>query len=198
MTPPPENTLAAFPPSRTAGNVVLRPLTLAGAILLGRDGVDCRRAVPHDKLFRAAYILAQCGDDAFAANDERGYRRFLRKAKCGLKELCSAVEAVLNDAFETWVKPPAPTGKTVEHLTPHGLGWPLEWAEFLCGEYGWTWREALAMPVATVFALGAACRQRHGGRHAGFDYIERQYRKEIKTGRAKPFDPFDKRKEKAV
>lgn len=177
MTVPVENATAAFPPERKAGNVVLRPLTLAGAIRLGEAGVDCGAAVPRDRLVQAAFILS----------GEADFRRFARRAKCGLKELARTVETVLNDAFSTWIRPRAEdSGSQCVQLTPHGIGWPLEWAEFLCGEYGWGWREALDTPVATVFALAAACRQRHGGKHAGLDYIERQYRKDLKAGRVKP------------
>ncbi len=177
MIPPVENALAAFPPSSKAGNVVLRPLTLGAAIRLGCEGVDCGARIPEGKIFQAAFVLS----------GESDYRRFLRRAKCGLQELSKALETVLNEAFATWIKPPAPSGASVvKHLTPHGLGWPLECAEFLCSEYGWSWQTALDTPVATCFALMAACRQRNGGKHAGLDYIERRYSKEIKAGRARP------------
>lgn len=177
MIPPPENAVAAFPPSRRAGNVELGPLTLAGAIRLGEAGVDCGVAVPRDRLVQAAFILSGGKD----------FRRFARRSKCGFKELAKAVETVLNDAFSTWIRPlPAADAPSCLQLTPHGLGWPLEWAEFLCSEYGWTWRAALDTPVATVFALAAACRQRNGGRHAGLDYIERKYRQDVKAGKVKP------------
>jgi len=175
MQVPRENWLAAFPPDVRAGNVVLRPLTLAGAIRLGEAGLDCGRAVPREKLFEAAFVLS----------GETDYRRFLRRAKCGLRELSAAVETVLNDAFATVVRPAAQKNAT-KHLTPHGLGWPLELAEFLCAEYGWSWREALDTPVVTVYALAAAARQRTGGRHGGFDYLERQYNEDVKAGRAMP------------
>ena len=177
MTVPRENWIAAFPPSETAGNVTLGPLTLGGAIRLARIGVETNRRVPKEKLFAAAFVLSGEGDE----------RRFLRRAKCGLNELSNAVETVLNTAYETWVKAKREaSSQTVGHLTPHGIGWPLEYAEFLCAEYGWSFRDALATPVATAFALEVACRQRHGGRHAGLDYVERQYRRDLKSGKAKP------------
>jgi hypothetical protein len=176
MIPPVENAIAAFPPIRKAGNVTLKPLTLAGAIKLGEVGVDCGSAVPRDKLIQAAFILSQ----------ETDFRRFSKKFKCGCNALAVAVERTLNDAFATWIKPAITEASKTIRLTPNGLGWPLEWAEFLCGEYGWRWQEAIETPVATVFALAAACRQRHGGKHAGFDYVERQYRKDLKAGKIKP------------
>lgn len=186
MKVPRENWLAAFPPSVAAGNVVLGPLTLAGAIRLGEAGIDCGRAVPRDRLFEAAFVLSGKAD----------YRRFLRRAKCGLEELSRAVEEVLNTAFATWVKPAAQKDAP-RHVTPHGLGWPLEFAEMLCAEYGWGWKEALDTPVVTVYALAAAARQRNGGRHAGFDYVEREYNEDVKAGRVRPV-AIDSRKEKAV
>lgn len=178
MTIPRENWIAAFPSSVKAGNVILRPLTLGGAIRLARIGVETNRRVPKEKLFKAAFVLSGEADE----------RRFLKRVKCGLQELSNAVETVLNEAYETWVK--AATGANqhkVAHLTPHGIGWPLEYIEFLCAEYGWSFQEALDTPVATAYALEVACRQRNGGRHAGLDYIERQYQKDIKSGKAKPF-----------
>lgn len=192
MDVPRENVIAAFPTSVKAGNVVLRPLTLGGAIRLAERGISTGARVPKDKLFVAAWILS--GEAVGAgpsrprcSSREKDLRRFLRKAKCGLQELSNAVEEVLNTAYETFVKPAAAQGKQVGHMTPHGLGWTLEFAEWLCAEYGWSWQTALDTPVATVYALAAACRQRNGGRHAGLDYIERKYRADIKAGKAKPF-----------
>ena len=178
--------MAAFPPSRRAGNVVLRPLTLAGAVRLGEIGVDCGEPVARDKLMEVAFILS----------GGREWRRFLRQAKCGLSELSRAVEAVLNDAFATFVKPMPAKGGTI-HLTPHGLGWPIEYAEWLCAEYGWGWGEALQTPVATVYALEAAARQRNGGSHGGLDYNQRRYAAELKAGTAPPVR-LDNGKEMAV
>lgn len=176
MQVPPENWLAAFPPDVKAGNIVLRPLTLAGAIRLGAVGLDCGKAVPREKLFEAAFVLSE----------EKDYHRFLRRAKCGLKALSTAVETIMNGAFETMLAPRAEQQVPTQHLTPHGLGWPLEFAEFLCAEYGWSWQESLATPVVTVYALMAAARQRTGGKHGGFDYIERLYNKDVKAGKVKP------------
>ena len=177
---PPEDEIAAFPPSRTAGNVTLKPLTLAGAIRLGARGITLGRRVPREKVVEAAFELS--GEASLAA--------FCRRARCGLAELSGAVEAVLNDAFATYVRGAGGAG-AVNHLTPHGLGWPMELAEWLCAEYGWRWREALETPVATVYALAAASRQRRGGRHGGMDYLERAYAADVKAGRAKGFT-FDR------
>jgi len=174
MTLPVENYIAAFPPSFKAGNVVLRPLTLAGAIKLSQEGVDCGKAVPRGLVIQAAFILS----------GETNYKRFLRRMKCGLQELCNAVERVLNSAFTTFVKP-AVDKNAPQEVTPHGVGWALELVEFLCGEYGWSFRDALETPVVTAWALVTASRQRHCAPKGDFDYIERQYEADLKAGRAK-------------
>lgn len=186
MEIPHENYLAAFPQPRAAGNVTLKPLTLAGAIRLGERGVSLVRRVPRGQLVEAAFVLS----------GESDLGQFCRRAKFGLTELSRAVEAVLNDAFATYVKPAAPKNAR-RHLTPHGLGWPLELAEWLCAEYGWSWREALETPVATVHALAAASRQRRGVRNAGMDYLERKYVADAKAGRVAWFS-LDSGKEEAV
>lgn len=175
MDIPREDILAAFPRPRAAGNVKLRPLTLGGVIRLAERGISIDRRVPRDKVVEAAFVLSG-GED---------FRRFCRRAKCGLVQLSDAVEEVLNDAFETWISPRQESGG-IKHATPYGLGWPLEYAEWLCAEYGWSFSAALETPVATVYALTACCRQRNGGKHGTFDYLERKYRADVKAGRVKP------------
>ena len=187
MEIPHENHLAAFPPSSTAGNVTLKPLTLAGAIRLGERGVSLVRRVPRGQVVEAAFVLSGEPDIA----------KFCGRARFGLSELSRAVEAVLNDAFATYVKPAKPPAGARRSLTPQGVGWPLELAEWLCAEYGWSWREALDTPVATVYALMAASRQRRGVRKGGMDYLERQYVADAKAGRAK-WIKIDSGKEEAV
>ena len=175
MTLPVEDYIAAFPPSTTAGNVTLNPLTIRHAVLLSRDGIDIGAPIPHDRVFDAAFVLSGAKDK----------RKFLKGAKCGLQELCNALETVLNSAFVTYVSA-RPSAHGPKKLTPHGLGWALELAEFMCGEYGWSWDTALDMPVATTWALAVAARQRHGGEHGGLDYEERRYGEDLKSGKAKP------------
>lgn len=163
MPLPIENVLAAFPPSVKAGNVTLGPLSIGGAIRLAKIGVDAKKTpVPKDKLFAAAFVLS----------GEPDLKRFLRRAKCGLKELANALEEVLNQAFVTLIPPQQPQDAPIS-LTPDGLGWPLELVGFLCAEYGWTFEYALATPVCRAFALQAVSRVQHGGKHGGPDYVER-------------------------
>ena len=134
--------------------------------------------VPKDRLFDAAFVLS----------GEADLKRFLRRAKCGLQELSNAVETVLNTAYETYVAPKPENGKQTNELTPSGLGWALELSEWLCAEYGWSWQTALETPVATAYALIAAARARHGGKHGAPDYIERQFLADVKAGKAKLID----------
>jgi len=190
MQIPHEDALAFFPPSVTAGNLTLGPLTLAGVVRLAELGVNLGRRVPKDKLFQAAHVLAKKvgGESRWTKDGEiplststsslLSFDRFIRKARVGLKELSTAVEKVLNDAFSTYVK------AIVKHdgpirTTTHGLGWPLEYAEYLCGEYGWSWETAINTPVVTAFALSASNHQRHGGQN-GIDYLEKAYAKTLK------------------
>ena len=185
---PRENVIAAFPPSVKAGNVVLRPLTLGGAIRLAERGISTGERVPKDKLFVAAWILSSTVPSASSPTGvDKDLRRFLRKTKCGLQELSNAVEEVLNTAYETYVAP-KPDGAQQNELTPSGLGWALEFAEWLCAEYGWSWQTALETPVATAYALAAAARARHGGKHGAPDYIERQFLADVKAGKAQLID----------
>lgn len=173
MEIPVENELAFFPPSVKAGNVTLGPLTLAGLVRIGRLGVDVGRAVPREKVLDVAFVLS----------GETDHRRFLKLARGRLGELSTAVEKVLNEAFSTFIKPAQGKAVGPVSLTPHGIGLPLEYAEFLCAEYGWSWETATGTPLATVYALVAAHRQRTGGRHGGFDYIEKRYAAELAKAR---------------
>lgn len=163
MCVPIENVIAAFPPTVKVGRFELRPLSIGGAIRLAEVGVDVTKTpVPKECLFAAAFVLSGATD----------YRRFLRSAKCGLSELANAVENVLGQAFSTRI-PPMPQKDVPAQLTPSGIGWPLELAESLCAEYGWTFDHVLDMPLCRAFALQASARIRHGGKHGGPDYVER-------------------------
>ena len=175
MTVPCENIFAAFPVSHRAGNATLGPMTLCQAILLGAFDVplEIRFPVPADKVVVAAMLLSPAWRSADRLPDDRDFRRFAKDLKADLEELAKAVESARAFALSTYVKPPKPPPGARVRTTPHGCGWPLEVAEYLCGEYGWSWREALATPVVTAFALVAASRQRHGDEPGGFDYVER-------------------------
>ena len=182
MTVPVENYFAAFPVSRSVGGAELGPMTLGQAIMLGAFDVPLAADVPipADKLMVAALLLSKEWRAADRLPVEKDFRRFAKRLKADCKELKEAVESVKTFAFSTYVKPPPPPNGARVNKGPHGCGWPLEVAEFLCGEYGWSWRDALATPVVTAFALVAACRQRHGDEPGGFDYMERIKEREVR------------------
>lgn len=189
MTVPVENYFAAFPASRSVGGAELGPMTLGQAIMLGAFDVPLAADVPipADKLMVAALLLSKEWRAADRLPVEKDFRRFAKRLKADCRELKEAVESVKTFAFSTYVKPPPPKGARI-NKGPHGCGWPLEVAEFLCGEYGWSWRDALATPVVTAFALVAACRQRHGGEPGGFDYMERIKEREVRERKRRAAD----------
>lgn len=181
MTVPCENVFAAFPTSHRVGGVELGPMTLGQAIMLGAFDIPLavEMPVPADKLMIAALLLSKEWRAADHLPDERDFKRFAKRLKADGNELKEAVESVRAFAHSTYVEPPKPPASARKRTTPHGYGWPLEVAEFLCGEYGWSWRNALATPVVTAFALVAASRQRHGDEPGGLDYMERIKDREV-------------------
>ena len=178
MQIPVENVLAAYPPTRRVGALALGPLTLGGALALAALGVDFSKSrVETAKLPVAAAVLAGLLSPEEALHGDvrvasRAIRRVVRLADDDLSALEKAVEAVCNDAFATRIKPATPKDAPVS-FTPHGLGWPLRLAEQLCADYGWSFDAALETPLARAWALDACARERHGGKHGDFDYIER-------------------------
>ena len=181
MTLPIENYLAAFPPVRTVRMgwlrrpVVLGPLTLGAAVMLDALGVNPCGTVSEKDAAIAAYVLT--GTDfhvrPFDENDA-SFKAFSKRVKRRLQALCKAVNETLNDGMRTYVKP-APDKNAVKSTTPHGVGWWLSYAEALCDDYGWTWDVALKTPLATVFALTTAHRERYRIDHGDSDYVERAY-----------------------
>jgi hypothetical protein len=182
MTVPCENVFAAFPTSHSVGGVELGPMTLGQAIMLGAFDIPLavKVPVPADKLMVAALLLSKEWRAADRLPDERDFKRFAKRLKADCNEIKEAVDSVRAFSFSTYVKPPKPPKGARVRKGPHGYGWPLEVAEFLCGEYGWSWRDALATPVVTAFALIATSRQRHGDEPGGFDYMERIKDREVK------------------
>lgn len=181
MTVPCENVFAAFPTSHRVGGVELGPMTLGQAIMLGAFDIPLavEMPVPADKLMIAALLLSKEWRAADHLPDERDFKRFAKRLKADVNELKEAVESVRAFAFSTYVKPPKPPKGARVRTDPHGCGWPLEVAEFLCAEYGWSWRDALATPVVTAFALVATSRQRNGDEQGDCDYIERIKDREV-------------------
>jgi hypothetical protein len=178
MKIPVENVLAAYPPTRRVGALALGPLKLGGALALAALGLDFSRAKCATEMapLAAAVLAGLLTPDAAINGDMRSVRRAVRRAERAaggdLKALAEAVEAVCNDAFATRIKAAVPKDAPVS-FTPHGLGWPLRLAEQLCADYAWSFEAALETPLARAWALDACARERHGGKHGDFDYIER-------------------------
>ncbi len=182
MTLPIEHYLAAFPPVRTVRMgwlrrpVVLGPLTLGKCVLIDALGVDPCRTVAEKDAALVAYVLSQPSKPLNISTSQREFKSFSRRVQRNLKKLCKAVNETMNDAFTTYVKPQPPKGPS--KTTPSGVGWWLSYAEALCGDYGWTWQQVLDTPLATVFALAVANRERFNIDNGDADYIERRYIKE--------------------
>lgn len=169
---PIETVLAAYPPSRKVGKVTLGPLTVGGWFSLGALGIDPKKTVRPSQTALAAWVLSgHVVPGASSPGASRAFTSFARGLKRLSNDLYEAVNMILDQAFKTYV-PPLVENPVVQG-TPSGLGRPLEIAEFLCAEYGWSWDSALATPVSRAFALIAAARQRNGCKHGGPDYIER-------------------------
>ena len=171
---PVENLLAAFPVHVMAGSVELYPLTVRAAIALGIYGVDFAREIKGASAILAGAVLSRtisAADLADARRGEKHLKRFARRFRKHTEVLEDAVNQVVDKAFSTRVPFLREGGKVA--LSPSGLGWPLELAEALCHEYGWSWESALETPVATAHALMAAAHRRNGGKFGGPDYIER-------------------------
>lgn len=87
------------------------------------------------------------------------------------RQRMEAVSRSLDIAFRGAV--PGKKDGDKQDFLPTGYGWPLEIAERLMSEYGMTFDEAAAMPLARVYALLAVARVRGGGKAGGPDYWER-------------------------
>lgn len=200
MTLPIENYLAFFPTTITVGMgwfrrpVRLGPLTIGRAVLLDALGVDPCRTIAEKDAALAAYVLkGEAASRRFNENvayvlkgeaasrrfneNEKSFKAFSRRVKRHLKPLTKAVNAICTDAFTTYVKPPKSTNNRISD-TKTGAGWALDFAEALCADYGWSWQEAVNMPLATVFALSAAYLDRHDLRPNCMDYEQRKAAKE--------------------
>ena len=183
MTLPIENFVAAYPAryvvrlGRWRKPVVLRPLTIGGAIFLDAIGIDVCRKIREADAAAVAFVLSQ--DFEHLPNEELDVRlkAFSKLVKRHLQELCEAVDRSISDAFITYVKP-APPKNATPSFTPHGVGWALSYLEFMCSEYGWDWFWTRSMPLATVFALEVASRSRNQIDSGDSDYVERVYVKE--------------------
>lgn len=184
MTLPIENVLVFYPPTVKVDGVVLGPLTIGGAVALDALGVDpISKVSPEQALVAAAVLEDGCAHASEVLREHYDFKGLAKRLNNRFESVAVAVNGILSQAWETYVKPMQKTDG-VQHVTPHGLGWPLELAEAICEIFGWTFEYVRDIPVVKAWALVAANRQYNGGSHGGFDYVERQYAKELKKKKA--------------
>lgn len=185
---PLETIVAVFPGAVQKGGDSFRPLTLAHVCAMEALGVDMSRDIPPENALLAAAVMAQDAGCVSAmvedfpqarAELEEAVERFKARGE-SVDALVERVNAVMDAAFVTFV--PGGTedgrGRTCS-LVPAGYGWPLEYADLICHEYGWRFDEVMTMPLSRMFGLIACARARSGGKAGGPDYYERVALKEI-------------------
>ncbi len=174
---PVETTEALFPPSGAVGKLTLRPMTLAHAALLETAGADMARGVTPDSILLFAWVLAMDGAEvrrvAASADLVPSFRAWCGRHDPDPCALAEAVCRIVRAASAAFVPPEAEGGGQTVFASAKGFGWPLEIAECLCHEYGWTLDAALDTPLATAYALINCARQRNGGKNGGPDYYGR-------------------------
>ncbi len=169
MEIPVENVLAFAPPSRKVGSLVLKPLTLAGAVALEALGVSAiDRRVPPDKVLVAAAVLSGAPLDRLMDGTFNLKKFWRRHCASAAKEVAEACGEMLAMAWATYVEPPRGGGKV------GGNGLYLDLLDFLMAEYSMPPEAAMAEPLSRVWALVATRRSKLGQGHGGPDYVERQ------------------------
>lgn len=186
---PIETLNALFVAGEGVGNVTLRPATLAHLAAMEAFGVDVSKGIAFEKTHLVAWILTLdfegCSrailDDFFARSE---MARWMEGARCSAAVLYPLVVRVLQRAFSAYVAG-ADDGKdgATTYSAPRGFGYPLEIAEFLCHEYGWTIEEAMNAPLARVYGMMNCARQRSGGKNGDFDYYERILQRAFKDAK---------------
>ncbi len=174
---PVETREALFPSSGVVGKLTLRPMTLAHAALLDALGVDLEQGVTFDNILLHAWVLSMDGAEVrrVAASADRvpHFKAWCAKCDPDPYALADAVCRLVRVASAAFVPPEAEGGGQTVFASAKGFGWPLEVAECLCHEYGWTLDAALDTPLATAYALVNCARQRNGGKNGGPDYYGR-------------------------
>ena len=159
----------------------LWPMTLAHVVALEAYGCDINDELSRSKSLIAAWVLSRPSKtfdleifNELKELEKSGLKRFLKKAMPKAEEIEAAVNRHLNLSFKTYVPSKESTkGRTVMSSGSVGYGWPLEIAEHLCGEYGWSFETAIHTPVARALALVSVGRIRLGGEAGGPDYYQR-------------------------
>ena len=190
MTLPVETIDALFVADERVGNAVLRPATLAHLAAMDALGVGvCGLVARKDALLAAWVLTLDYAGCVRAVRDEKwtlaAFKAWVAKCGCTADECFLAVNAVVAHAASTYVPGAGGEGDGGSvYSTPHGFGWPLEVAEFLCHEYGWDFARAMDEPLVRVYGLVNCARQRNGGRNGDFDYYERILQRQFKEAKA--------------
>lgn len=188
-----ETILAVSPPSAEVKigifrKLRLRPMTLTHAVAMYTFGCDIDHELDKPQALIGAWILAQDEKELYRKLVDGLSNRAIKKIssfirRCALKadDILTAVNRQIEIGFKTYV-PPKRTAEGAQILQSEnqGYGWPLEMAEHLCGEYGWSFEDAMNTPVAQVMALVSVGRIRIGGEAGGPDYWQRREIEELK------------------
>lgn len=182
---PAETILAVFP----RGGVVIRTglfsrlklhaATLAHAVALEAYNCASDMYLTDANCIKAAWILSHSADEVRELVEGGGRpisRSWMRAATRHLDKVRAAVVSLLSNAYITYVPPKREDGAVQEinsmGVSGHGYGWPLEIAEALCAEYGWSFETAIRTTVGQALALVSVKRGRHG-EAGGPDYYDR-------------------------
>lgn len=173
---PLETVLAVFPETSRQGGCT-GPLTLAHVVAMEAIGVEVGVDAQGEKAFLAAWLLTLRPGElgGVVADGEKARASFAKWAEthdADEAETARRVNAVVDAALLPYVRGGGGSTACVS-AGPQGYGWPLEYAEMLCHEYGMKFEDALATPLATAFGLAACARARNGGKAGGPDYYER-------------------------
>lgn len=190
MTLPVETLDALFVADERIGNAILRPATLAHLVAMdallgiGIGGLILRK----DALLAAWILTLDYPGCVRAVRDDKwtlaAFKEWVAKCGCTADECFLSANAILANATSTYV--PGAGGESGEavYSTPHGFGYPLEIAEFLCHEYGWDFARALDEPLVRIYGLVNCARQRNGGKNGDFDYFERILQRQFSDAKA--------------
>lgn len=156
----------------------LRPITLERAAVM--EMFNCGMLdgeVGKSQALVAAWILSADDKDVrlIVEGKRGGAKRFIRSLSRKVDVVHRAVNILVGEAIIPFIPPKKDENGAVEvdDGIPKGNGWPLEIAEALCANYGWSFEYAMKIEVQTALALVAVCRQRCGGAAGGPDYFDR-------------------------
>lgn len=192
-----ETILAVSPPSAEVKlglfrTLRLRPMTLTHAVAMEAFGCSLDGNLDDSHSLIAAWILSRDSReltdviiDSAKPAAARRMVRFVRAVAKKTRDVRDAVNRHVEISFKTYVQGRrADRGSQLMASGPEGFGWPLEIAEHLCGEYGWSFDQAMNVPVARALALVSVGRIRLGGESGGPDYYQRIEIENLKKSRA--------------